>query len=950
MEHCIYSYDAHCNRFHWLDCSSKEPTMHVWNLSLLDKHVGSSMAKPDPTLVIRFPAVSAGTQQPLSGLGLLAAAAQTPTKDDSAIKESVLTGSSPYGAVTVLTGIVHAAFSQDTLVSVTVTETGDVCLHGATPIASNTTSTVQATPVMLMDLKQAIVQAVDSLEEESVEHVDLRVHSVTMQPLGSSGSELIVATNWGMVVLELSVCSNPVAQSTGVVTGCRHVHFGAGLGSLGKSVITVQQSSVMYGSLDVLTANPSGLLDPKNPVKVYESPMAQHMPPEFYKKPFRLAPVLLASPTGVYVCAFWPCEFRYEVLHVPSLLQQVGQLRAANTSTQRRNPVVASGIGICDYAWVSDDDVFAVLHAQEEAAAHIPKRSDESGSYNLMSPNLKMIGASALGAVNLATSVTKTATNATLSATKLATSAAMNTTMTVTKGATNAANMTVGATTKAIRSGAKGVTKGVKKSFGIFGGKKKKGSETDNTVTADDDDEEDNVAANVAALSLQAPSAAEMDALKAQLAFTETQQRYVEFRGLEPIEGQSAELSGGIPAATCNSLGELALRGGKRNPPTNIFGGPVICVASRSDEDQEGHAYFYTRKSNDSGAHIPSTYISSGPTLPYPDLVTWDDDGFLCAIVVGNRVAVYLSDAPDFVLLGSVRIAAPSNSGSKVTSVKFVHRALFCCTWNSIHCVLLGDLNGGICHMDTYLLASAEVPTLPDARTPNEENILFFPAPLLVPLVQPSVLGYQSGSLMVSTLRGVQAIPLTSSLMRIGLFLASGQVDRASKWFDAVRDSDHEALAAFLERRGYPELAVQLPGLSVETIVDFSMRYDYVDRLEDVVETFGVAGLRAIDMGRGVTRTIFGPEQDTASILVSVGAFLLAHGMVELTRRMATECLRFGDEGKRDAFLLGTLLLSVDEADGSRLIQRAVEEDGGPAEDWLMGNYVHKYLLSGERN
>jgi hypothetical protein len=38
-------------------------------------------------------------------------------------------------------------------------------------------------------------------------------------------------------------------------------------------------------------------------------------------------------------------------------------------------------------------------------------------------------------------------------------------------------------------------------------------------------------------------------------------------------------------------------------------------------------------------------------------------------------------------------------------------------------------------------------------------------------------------------------------------------------------------------------MAVQLPGLSLETIVDISMRFGCVDRLEEVVETYGVAGL-----------------------------------------------------------------------------------------------------------
>jgi hypothetical protein len=63
---------------------------------------------------------------------------------------------------------------------------------------------------------------------------------------------------------------------------------------------------------------------------------------------------------------------------------------------------------------------------------------------------------------------------------------------------------------------------------------------------------------------------------------------------------------------------------------------------------------------------------------------------------------------------------------------------------------------------------------------------------------------------------------------------------------------------------------------------------------------------------------------------------------------MATECLRTGEEGKKDAFFLGTLLLPVDESDASRLISRAVGE-GGTSEEWLMGNFVRDYILSKER-
>jgi hypothetical protein len=71
------------------------------------------------------------------------------------------------------------------------------------------------------------------------------------------------------------------------------------------------------------------------------------------------------------------------------------------------------------------------------------------------------------------------------------------------------------------------------------------------------------------------------------------------------------------------------------------------------------------------------------------------------------------------------------------------------------------------------------------------------------------------------------------------------------KWFHAIPDSNHEALCSFLDRRGCPHLGMSLPGISLETTIDLSMRFGYVGRLEEIVEMYGVKGLRAIDSGRG---------------------------------------------------------------------------------------------------
>jgi hypothetical protein len=212
--------------------------------------------------------------------------------------------------------------------------------------------------------------------------------------------------------------------------------------------------------------------------------------------------------------------------------------------------------------------------------------------------------------------------------------------------------------------------------------------------------------------------------------------------------------------------------------------------------------------------------------------------------------------------------------------------------------------------------------------------------------MQPSILGYQTGSLIETCARGLHAIPLAHPLLRIGTLLAAGQNERAAKWFNAIPNHDHEALANFVERRGFPGLALQLPGLSLETVVDMSMRYGFVGRLEEIVEDYGAKGLRAIDMGRGVASGLFGPERDAHSLVVCIGGYLLAQGKVELTRRLATELLRTGEDGKKDALFLSALLLSVDEADATRLMARAVEDDG-KSSDWPIGTFVREHVLAG---
>lgn len=159
---------------------------------------------------------------------------------------------------------------------------------------------------------------------------------------------------------------------------------------------------------------------------------------------------------------------------------------------------------------------------------------------------------------------------------------------------------------------------------------------------------------------------------------------YVELHYLEANDVRSTEGSASIPAATTKPLGQMTLRGGSRNLPVAVFGGPVLCVAIKSQENDEGSAHFYTRKADEKRTKA-TEYSATGPVLPFPDLVVWDDDGVYCAVIVHNRVAVYQSNPPSFVLIGSIRVSIPSHADSRISSARFIHGVLYCCTVSSVH-------------------------------------------------------------------------------------------------------------------------------------------------------------------------------------------------------------------------------------------------------------------------
>lgn len=874
-EHRLLNYDADRDIFMW-GCpshnKSKRPQkVFCWDFCSLQRQFqaqkgGKSVYKPEPTLVIQFP--------------FEAEVAAFPAWS-------------------------HSAFPDDAIVCAVVTTKGDLHIMGATQTGTSGSATVLASPITSVN-----VRAVIQRDSGMVTGPLLQVHFIGCASLWDSGV-LLLGSNLGVVMVDF--------EKEYVVPGARHNHFGAGLGSLGKSVLFVKHSSVVYGSVDAFRANPVGSMEIKNTYDVYESPAATHLPLEIQKRSFRLPPSFLPSPSGLYLCLFWSEEMRYEVLHVPSVLQRVAQ---RSNDGGASSAAVATGTGVSSFAWFGENDAFAIIHSPDaeklgqatSVDAAIPTVAAEGKDFATMQKlkdltDIRSLGSNLKDVKDLAVNTTKGATKVVTSTAKIATGAVS------------------GVATGAV-SGASKVHKSKVFSLSRLRGKKKN-SESDNH---DDDNDEKTVT--------PPPPMMQPGMYDPNANISKVKKAHVEFKELVLVETNQSTIAGSISPATATSLGELKLRGGNRIPPKVLFGGPVLCVGCRS-EGEEGMAYFYTQK-KDTTEIAASSYVSAGFTIPYPDLVVWDDDGKLCAVVIQSRVAVYLSNEPDFVLLGTVRVGSPTDPDGAAVSVKFLHGVLYCCTRNSIECVFLGDTSSGICHLDSLTIASTAVHTLPGRSILTAYSSLT-PPTIPMPLNYPIVLGYQSGSLIVSTTRGLIAIPMSHPLLRIGTLLAAGQPVRATKWFDAVPESDHEELATFLERRGHPELAIDLPGLSLESMVDFAMRYGDVDRLEQIVESFGVPGLRSIDMGRGMSSNIFGPEEYGQSVTVCVGTYLLAHGKVELVRRLATECLKFGN-AKKDAFVLATLMLNAEGTDARRVIGRAVH-DTAEADGWAVASYVRNHII-----
>ncbi len=518
-------------------------------------------------------------------------------------------------------------------------------------------------------------------------------------------------------------------------------------------------------------------------------------------RPMKSPPRLIPSPSGRYLCLYWEGEERYEILHAGSLLarEQVSNLGPATPSDgrgQRVTPSVDSGNNVSSFAWMGNDDNFAILRQLE--------------------------------------------------------------------------------------------------SFPIFSD------------------------GNDGGLSGQSnpipyPSSGKQMRPKVEL----FKLAEVTIDAVELVAGAS------IAAATSVSLGSLTVRGGDRVIPNALFGGPSLCVCCVSTSDRAdlggNVAYFYSRKDgaiekNDERA---STYFTIGTSLPYPDLVTWDDLGKLCAISYGYRVAVYLSDKSRFILLGSISVAGSDFSDVELPllSMKFAHGVLYCSTQSSVHAIFLGNIeeDDTVCEMDAFTIATTTVPI-----HGMDDPDISAPVPTIAALIQPHVLAYHSGGLLVSTTCGLRLLSLSHPIIRIGTLLAANLIDRARKWIVAMPKVEHDSLAHFLIRRGYVNLAIsELSGLSLETYIDLCMRYERTDELVYLVGTRGAAVIpETCDWGRDCGNSAF----------LSIGVYMLGKGKIECAKKMIALAMEVGvRELLVDAMSLVTFISVVDQQEGSALLKRVTD-------------------------
>ena len=532
-------------------------------------------------------------------------------------------------------------------------------------------------------------------------------------------------------------------------------------------------------------------------------------------------PRLIPSPSGRYLCLFWEGEMRYEILHARSLLTKEANTAAGLTS--RIDPSVDMGSQVLSFAWIGDDDRFAILIypdiflTQPSTGQASPARGESAPSPPSFDARRKVFG------------------------------------------------------------------------------------------------------------RIISPSDGKSDSQNAKVQI----RPHVELKKLAEAQIDAVELAAGagVAAATTVNLGRLSIRGGDRSIPTVLFGGPALCVGCisisyRSNEPciDNSIAYFYARKSGSIKAHDEkaSSYLTIGPEMPYPSLVAWDEGGKLCAMAIGSRVAIFLSTPPSFTLLGAVNISTTSKfngDDDPLLSLKFIHGVLYCSSQSSVHAVFLGNLNDPetVCEIDAFALVTNRMP-VGGPGNPDSSS----PVPAFAPLLQPHILAYHCGGLLVSTTCGLRLVPLSHPMIRIGTLLGANLAEKARKWIHAIPNTDHDAMANFLIRRGHPNLAIgDLDGLSVELYIDLCMIYDHTDELEYFIDKMGPSLVFQIrDWKRGSLNGSY-------SAILLIGMYFLAKGRMSTAKKWTEHAMNSGvNEVISDAMKLSLYISAADRAEGEELLKR----------------------------
>ena len=638
--------------------------------------------------------------------------------------------------------------------------------------------------------------------------------------------------------------------------GSRHVSLTDDSASSG--IMFVEGSSLFVTTLDSSSYDSNDTLNLQNPVLVYKSPELLSYSLEDHNQ-IRLSPRLLMSPSREFLCMFWHSESRYEILHVPSLLN-------SQKESGQYPPPVEIGLNVVSFAWVGKEDTFAILHSSVMSNDYLYS-APVKGSSTKQSFSLKRQLKSTISMKNIKDAIPSTS-----------------------KRLSNGSNVT------------------------------------------------NNLPENSS---------------------EESKRGKVELKILIGVNTDEIENLGSIAAAVVTSLGNITIRGD--GLPSILFGGPVLCIGVNNSGEDDDEAYFYStsrsvslkdENSNSSTDIKASTFLSVGPNLPCPDLLVWSDNAKFCCLCVGTRVAIYLSNPPEFTLVGTT-LLAPHEPDPKIESAKFIHNVLYVSSSSSIQIIFFGPKTSSddrVTDLDCFVLATSETSLLPIDVICNQESLQSLPylTPQPSPMVfngSASILTYLSGNLLVSTPSGIKGIDLSCPILRIGILISAGHTDRAQRWFDAVDPQHHEVLAKFLERRNAATLATKLSGLSLESMIDLCIKHTLTSALENIIEQHGVVSIRQID-------SIQKSAVDGHSTVECVGAFLLSQGKAELVRRMVSECIVSGDEARKEAFFLASLLLSVDSGDARRLLRRTVgsnkrekNESDSISSSWLIGNYVRDHIF-----